>query len=383
MAEDEAVEGRAPLAVAGLRRTRRWGMLFASAWLVFFTPTVQDAWALGNREEAWAGLVLITTFIGVYLAVFASMRRGIDSTRERPRILTGVAVVALLTGLGALLVGEVGESGVVAAFFIGVVAVVVLPTGAAIAVVLVLSVSTALLSQVPRYDTWGNVWLIIVLPALSMWGVTRLMERNVQLLRARAENERLVLDAERHRMARDLHDILGHSLTVITVKSELTGALLDAGTPQGLERARAEVADLERLARDALADVRATAHGYRDVSLPAELARAAEALRASGIEADLPGAADAVPTHLRELFAWTVREGVTNVVRHSGARHCHVVLEPDRVRVFDDGSGAGCTGSDRTDDGAGLVGLRERAALHGATVTAGRSDHGFVLEVAR
>lgn len=320
----------------------------------------------------------IATFIGVYLAVFAAMRRGIDSTRERPRILTGLAVVALLTGLGVLLVAEVGESGVVAAFFIGVVAVVVLPTGAAIAVVLVLSVSTALLSQVPRYDTWGNVWLIIVLAAFAMRGVTLLMRRNAELLRARVENERLVLDAERHRMARDLHDILGHCLTVITVKSELTGALLDAGTPQALERAQAEVADLERLARDALADVRATAHGYRDVSLPAELARAAEALRASGIEADLPGAADAVPTHLRELFAWAVREGVTNVVRHSGAGRCSVVLEADRVRVCDDGAG-----SDRTGDGAGLVGLRERAAVLGATVTAGRGDSGFVLEVAR
>ena len=395
--QDRGVEvawAAAGLTPAQRRRSTRWGLLFAVVWLTFFAPVVRDAWALEDRVAAWGALAVVAAFLGVYLAVFATMRRGIDSAGRPLRGPAGLAVVALLTGLGVVLVATVGESGAVAAFFVAVVSVIVLPIGGAVAVVVVLSLATALLSRVPGYEAWGNTWIFIVLPALSMWGVTQLMDRNAALLRARAENERLVLEAERHRMARDLHDILGHSLTVITVKSELAGAMLDAGSPAALERARAEVADLERLARDALADVRATAHGYRDVSLPGELARAGEALRAAGIAADLPGAADAVPTELRELFAWTVREGVTNVVRHSGARRCEVVLEPGRVVVRDDGAcsdagagpsavtGAGPgTGTAPAEDGAGLVGLRERAAAVGASVAARRDEHGFVLEV--
>ena len=331
----------------------------------------------------WVGLGAVLVFVALYLVTFAVMRRELATTARRPGLARGLAALALLSGLGVVMVVAIGPSGVAAGYFVGVVAVVVLPTRAALAVVAVLSITTALLARLPGYGTVEGDWVGVVLAAFAMWGVTLLMERNAALLRARVENERLVLEAERHRTARDLHDILGHSLTVITVKSELAGAMLDAGSPAALERARAEVADLERLARDALADVRATAHGYRDVSLPAELARAAEALRAAGIEADLPGAADAVPTRLRELFAWTVREGVTNVVRHSGARRCEVVLEASRVLVRDDGA---CPGTDagpaaRAEDGAGLVGLRERAAAVGASVAARRDEHGFVLEV--
>ncbi len=132
--------------------------------------------------------------------------------------------------------------------------------------------------------------------------------------------------------------------------------------------------------------MRATAHGYREVSLPSEIARAGEALRTAGIAADLPGAADVVPTPLRETFARAVREGVTNVVRHSGASRCQVVLEADRLRVHDDDGGADdeCSeGSAPGADGAGPAGLRERAAALGATVTAGRRSDGFVLEVSR
>ena len=95
------------------------------------------------------------------------------------------------------------------------------------------------------------------------------------------------------------------------------------------QKAFAEAADLEALARDALADVRSTAMGVRGISLPGEIAAAREALAAANVEADLPGAADEVPTRNRELFAWTIREAVTNVVRHSGARHVRVLLAGD------------------------------------------------------
>ena len=105
---------------------------------------------------------------------------------------------------------------------------------------------------------------------------------------------------------------------MITVKAELA----EPAARRRPGRARAELADLERLSRDALADVRRAVEGYRDLTLPGELARAREALRAADIDADLPNSTDEVPTELRELFAWTVREGVTNVIRHSGASRC-------------------------------------------------------------
>ena len=110
------------------------------------------------------------------------------------------------------------------------------------------------------------------------------------MLSVREENSRLELADERNRFARDLHDILGHSLTVITVKAELANRLIDVDPA----RARAEVADLERLSRDALADVRRAVQGYRELTLPGELARARTALSAAEITADLPNSTDDV-----------------------------------------------------------------------------------------
>jgi two-component system sensor histidine kinase DesK len=205
--------------------------------------------------------------------------------------------------------------------------------------------------------------------------VLHLMLRNADLLRAKEQNALLAVAEERGRFARDLHDILGHSLTVITVKAELANRLLDVDT----ERARTELADLERLSRDALADVRRAVEGYRDLSLPGELARARVALQAADIDAHLPNSADEVPTHLRELFAWTVREGVTNVIRHSGASSCTVRLGPAGVEVSDDGQGPP---ADANGHGNGLAGLRERAtAVNAVLVTRTLQPRGFLLQV--
>ena len=161
-------------------------------------------------------------------------------------------------------------------------------------------------------------------------------------------------------MARDLHDILGHSPDRHHRQGRAGRAALDVDP----ERARAEIADLERLSRDALADVRAR---RRRVPRGHPARRAGRRTRrrcaAAGIEADLPGSADDVPSRLRELFAWTVREGVTNVVRHSGAHACTVRLDGRaRSRSLDDGAGAPAGGGPAPDHGGhGLAGLRERA----------------------
>jgi two-component system sensor histidine kinase DesK len=209
--------------------------------------------------------------------------------------------------------------------------------------------------------------------SLMMAAFGRLIGTVNQLRVTQHEMAGLAVRQERSRVARDMHDILGHSLTVITVKAELAGRLLEDDPA----RAATEIAEVEDLARGALADVRATIAGYRGVSILSELANAKTALEASGIEATLPASVDVVPAAHRELFGWVVREGVTNVVRHSQATHCVVELGADYVQVTDDGRGAADDGN-----GSGLAGLSERVAAAGGTMTAGSlPGGGFRLKV--
>ena len=194
----------------------------------------------------------------------------------------------------------------------------------------------------------------------------------------------LAVERERTRVARDIHDILGHSLTVITVKAELAGRLVDADPT----RARAEIADVEQLARGALADVRSTVGGYRGVSIAGELAAARAALEAAGVSPDLPGTTDAVPPERRELAGWVVREGVTNVVRHAQASVCRVRVGTDEITIDDDGVGivrggavdgtvfGGSGSGSGSGSGHGLAGLRERVEAAGGRLSVGRSDLG-------
>ena len=177
-------------------------------------------------------------------------------------------------------------------------------------------------------------------------------------------------------MARDMHDILGHSLTVIALKTELATRLVDAAPDQ----AKAELTEVQSLARSALADVRATVNSYRELSLAGELARATNVLTSAGVRADLPLTVEIVDPELRELFAWVVREGVTNIVRHAHASHCKVELTTDSIEVADDGIGLDSAG---TGDGHGLEGLRQRCQDNGAdlTIEAPSSGSGTVLRV--
>lgn len=219
---------------------------------------------------------------------------------------------------------------------------------------------------------------------VAMIGFGGLISRNAQLREAQAEVARLAVSEERARLARDLHDSLGHSLTVVTVKSELARKLVSRDPA----KAEAEIADIEQLAREGLADLRAAVAGYRDVDLASELASARTALAAAGIAAHLPDDAAVVRRELRPLFGWVVREGVTNVIRHSSARECWIELGAHRVVVRDDGTTAGTQASASTNStdgtgGNGLRNLRERAESAGARLQSGPHDGGgYALEVA-
>ena len=185
-------------------------------------------------------------------------------------------------------------------------------------------------------------------------------------------------DQERLRLARDLHDLLGHSLSLITIKSQLVRRLLASGDAA---RATNEIADLEAVARESLQDVRHAVDGYRQPGLVSTIAGARSALAAAKIASTIDVHADALPAAVDTALAWAIREGVTNVIRHSGASACSIRLtsEPDgaHLEIADDGR---CT--TMNSPGNGLRGLRERATAQGGRVDAGpMPGGGFRLQL--
>jgi len=195
----------------------------------------------------------------------------------------------------------------------------------------------------------------------AMFFLGRLARTVRSLQRANDEIAVLAVSAERERLARDLHDILGHSLTTITVKAGLARRLIESKADP--DRAATEIHEVEGLARSALADVRATVSEYRQVSLSAELVGARTALRAAEIDADLPSAVDNVRPELQSTFGYVLREAVTNVLRHSGATRVRVRLGRNWLEISDNGRGVEPGAS-----GNGLRGLEERVAQVGGTI---------------
>jgi two-component system, NarL family, sensor histidine kinase DesK len=183
---------------------------------------------------------------------------------------------------------------------------------------------------------------------------------NNRLQKAQEEIEHLAKVAERERIARDLHDVLGHTLSVIILKSELAGKLLDHDPA----RAKAEIADVEQTSREALAEVRNTIRGYRDHSLEAELKQAKATLETAGVTVKSESQQVRLSPAQESVVALVVREAVTNVVRHAHARNCHLRLMPVngncRLEIQDDGRGGGAVGN-------GLRGMRERIEALGGT----------------
>ncbi|HYM74537.1 MAG TPA: sensor histidine kinase [Candidatus Dormibacteraeota bacterium] len=186
---------------------------------------------------------------------------------------------------------------------------------------------------------------------------------NRKLRKANDEIEHLAKVAERERIARDLHDVLGHTLSVITLKSELAGKLIDRD-PQ---RAGREIREVEHISRQALSEVRDAIRGYRAQGLAAELAHAKATLETAGLAVQCDAATTMkLPAMQESVLSLAVREGVTNVVRHAQARTCRLRLDQQngscRLEIQDDGQGF-CTV-----EGNGLRGMRERVEMLGGTL---------------
>lgn len=214
-------------------------------------------------------------------------------------------------------------------------------------------------------SAWELFW-VAVFPVFIGAGNVFFAERNrmnCKLRKANEEIENLAKVAERERIARDLHDVLGHTLSVITLKSELAGKLVDRD-PQ---RAGKEIREVEEISRQALSDVRDAIRGYRSRGLVAELAQAKTTLETAGLTVQCDAATTMkLPAVQESVLSLAVREAVTNVVRHAQARTCRMRLEQQngscRFEIHDDGCGSS------NGEGNGLRGMRERVEMLGGTL---------------
>jgi two-component system, NarL family, sensor histidine kinase DesK len=249
-----------------------------------------------------------------------------------------------------------------------------------VGLLVVQAAETRLLHQ-PAFDV-AIAAVLCLMCCLVTYFSAESWRRNAELKLSHEEIRRLATVAERERIGRDLHDLLGHSLSLIALKSELAGKLIE----RDRGAAAREIAEVTQVAREALRQVRTAVMGIRSVELAAEL-RSAQALLAScGIEPSCSRAEVSLPSHIETALALIVREAVTNIQRHSSARQARIELEVLRMRqewslsliIADDGRG----GARLRESGSGLAGIAERArALGGSLQVDSMPGRGTTLRV--
>lgn len=359
-------------------RTRRELLvktLWIGIWLIFLSSPVEDLVNGGHGTGATvAGSLGLAVFVGAYLTlVFRNMGRPFS-----PRVVFTLG--GILGVLAPVLAYTLGSAWLGLFVYLSVAWGATLPLRAAYWAIPASALVMYLVGLHSGEKEARGLLFLVALIGFAMTGVGQLVRTTIELRKARATVAQLAANEERLRLARDLHDLLGHSLSLITLKSELAGRML----PDHPDKAAQQVADIEQVSRQALVDVREAVTGYRRPRLAAELAGVQVALTAAGVVAEVPAEPDLadVPEEAESALAWALREAVTNVVRHSGAERCAVrllrrqtldgpVLE---LCVEDDGSGGSGTGP-----GNGLTGLTERLEKAGGTLEAGRVRHGFRL----
>jgi two-component system sensor histidine kinase DesK len=263
--------------------------------------------------------------------------------------------------------------------FIGVSAIagMLLPMRSAFAAVVLftllpLFITVGMKGGVVGVDWWWLIALMLLVRGLGldMIGVARMSSAIRELHTARRELARLKVEEERVRLARDLHDLLGHTLSMITLKSELARLLIK----EDPDRCAQELSEIERVARQTLREVREAVAGYRQPRLESELNGARQLLEAARIDAQIELITEELPPVIDAILAWTVREGVTNVIRHSRARHCLIRLTREHgsvcADVINDGGRRAHVESTAA-RGLGLSGLRERVTALGGRMEAG------------
>jgi two-component system, NarL family, sensor histidine kinase DesK len=332
-------------------RDHGWGPLLWWLYLGFFF--VQPVAAHVSRRQWFLDILGAVIFLVLYFGIFLL---------ERPRPFVHVGGMVLL-GVFFLPYNAGGCT-----FFIFAAAMIPFMVGTQARAVVGLGVIAAIAAGEGLYFRVGGPVLFwaAVFPMFIGTGNIFFAERNRinrQLRKANEEIENLAKVAERERIARDLHDVLGHTLSVITLKSELAGKLIDRD-PQ---RAGKEIREVEQISRQALTDVRDAIRGYRSQGLVAELAQAKSTLETAGLTVQCDAATTVkLPALQESVLSLAVREAVTNVVRHARAHSCRMRLEQQngscRLEIHDDGCGAS------NGEGNGLRGMRERVEMIGGTL---------------
>lgn len=340
-----------PLGAALRDRDHGWGPLLWVLYLGFFfvQPVAEHVSAKRWALDGLGAAIFLMLYWGIFLL-------------ERPLPLLHVGGMVLL-GVAYLPFNPGGCT-----FFIFAAAMVPFLVNtqrkaiAGLGVVAVVAATEGLLLHV---SAWELFW-VAVFPVFIGAGNIFFAERNRmnrKLRKANEEIENLAKVAERERIARDLHDVLGHTLSVITLKSELAGKLVERD-PQ---RAGKEIREVEEISRQALSDVRDAIRGYRSRGLVAELAQAKTTLETAGLTVQCDAATTVkLPAVQESVLSLAVREAVTNVVRHAQARTCRMRLEQQngicRFEIHDDGCGSS------NGEGNGLRGMRERVEMLGGTL---------------
>jgi len=320
-------------------------------WLVYAVPFV--AYPIATKAGAAAIALNAAATVAFLLLYFAGYRARGNKILPIIAALALLGVIFLPINLGA------GAFFIFAASFAGTAGGMRRALMIVGAVLVILLVEVAVIGMSPLLWWWAAVFTIVVGAVNAHFA--QVGRAHARLRMAQDEIEHLAKVAERERIARDLHDVLGHTLSLIILKSELASKLADRDPV----RARDEIRDVERISREALSEVRRAVRGYR-AGLQQEIDGATEMLRAASIE--LTTKVEPVPLAPGQeaILALALREGVTNVVRHSGASHCTIELRridgEIRLVVIDDGRGGAQS------DGAGISGMRERISTIGGQV---------------
>ncbi len=375
---DRLVDGSGSGLFSGPGRLFWWGI-----WLVFLVNPIQ-AVVRYDTPTALAGWGGLAAFTALYLLAgwhALGLHGGPVPGDLRP--------YAAFMAVSLLLIVAFGGPWTELVIYMGVATGATLPIPRAIAVLAGLACLEAALLATGRLGPGDAVFGTFM--TLALGASMMLLRRTILLIRelraARQDVARLAVADERVRFSRDLHDVLGHNLSVIALQAQVARRLM------GRDPAAAEAAlsSLEGVAHESLDAVREMVAGYRQLSLGEELDGAREVLEAAGIRLEVRWNAGALATPGSGLLAWVVREGVTNVIRHSRARVCRIAIETTgdavSLELSDDGVGEGASTVDAGADdarggGNGLRGLRERAAALGGTIDAGPGpDGGFRLLV--
>jgi two-component system sensor histidine kinase DesK len=360
------------------RGARVAGTVFTAVWLIYLVAPVVDLFT-GHYSALyrWGGLSIVLVFSAIYVIL-------VPKWPFRPRYaLPGLAVMAGLAVTACVLYGGAGASTLW--IFMSSSCGLLVPNrrwaARAVLASAVCYVIFCLTGHVDETDFLVNL-LPTVLVGLGMIGLRRQFQLTAELARAREEVAQLAASEERLRLARDMHDLTGQSLSMITLKSELAARLLGR-LPESTDRDRVrdEVEQVAAVSRQTLRDIREAISGYRRPTLAVEVITARTALASAGIaardDADVTLLSGTFDPDAEAALAWCLREAVTNVVRHSGAKNCYISLTRRAgamsLTVRDDGRGhvlpAGTDqGQDRACAGSGLHGLSERLSAVGGTL---------------